>query len=66
MNGNAMTATRLRLLLIISMVVLAVASSAAFYFIQQRLAPYANEISMLNARPNIFGHATSPWPAWPA
>lgn len=49
MNGNAMTATRLRLLLIIGMVVLAVASSAAFYFIQQRLAAYANEISMLNA-----------------
>ena len=49
MTGSAMTATKLRLLLIIGMAMLAVVSSAAFYFIQQRLAEYASEISVLNA-----------------
>lgn len=49
MNANAMSATKLRLLLIIGMVLLGIASIAGFYVAQAQLMKYANEISTLNA-----------------
>lgn len=49
MSGGPMTATKLRFVLVIVMVLIAAASMAGFYFVQQQLAKYATEISVLNA-----------------
>ncbi len=51
MNG-AMTATRLRLILSISMILIVVAASAGFWFVQQNLREYASAITGLNADAN--------------
>lgn len=49
MSSKALTATKLRLILFISMVLIIVAATVGFYFAQQKLAEYATAISSLNA-----------------
>jgi hypothetical protein len=49
MSKGTLTATKLRLLLIIGMILIVVSAIAGFYFAQQMLSKYASEISNLNA-----------------
>ena len=49
MKSSGLTARKLRLLLILTMVLVSVLAAVGFYFMQMQLRAYANEISQLNA-----------------